>query len=205
MILSGNHYLNKLHKELNLDRFPIGYCLSLVNLNEPAWPKSKISNALKLFACPSILYERISEEDLDLIEDPSEKLLLTELDFIKDGVSFQDFQNFSINKTMEGYAAWAGVAFRILNERKGISIDEIIDYEVNIQSYWWMFNHLKDKLISEDDESVIHWIKVSRINKSIHKYLSIGPTENTAHRLFKESIIKSSRIKNKYSELKEFL
>lgn len=216
-ILREEHIISKLTTEIrSLLDLPndlgdciseLGYCFSLVNVTAPAWEGQQISNALKLLSCPSMFYDRYVDSELllELSANAMENLAGAEQEFLSKGIMQEDLCSFKVDRKVNGFASWAGLAMLGLNESGTSQFDDILNYEVDLQAHWWYFHHFKNLIIEGFEDFVTDRYKSDKINRSFSKLVSIGPTETTASRLYKEAIIKTSRIKNHYKDFKELL
>jgi len=185
----------------------IGYCFSLLNISEPAWHDKQLTNALKLLSCPSMFYDRYvaDEFETDISAEILERLSLAEAGFLNNGIEHEDFCSFSVDRSVNGFASWAGLAMHGKNDKGVTQFQDILDYEINLQAYWWYLHHFKDLLIKGHENYVSERYKGDKVSRTLSKLVSIGPTETTTSRLYKEAIIKTSRILYHYKDFKELL
>lgn len=182
----------------------ISYCLSLVNLTKSIWDNCFIDNALKLLSSPpfSSNIRNATFDELSNIES----------EYLKRGMPHNEYHPFGVMGTSRGYSSWAGVSLQIINNDSALEvsnenkkiIEEFVDYEALLQSYWLYCHHMKELCLAGNVDFVFRHYNSNNIKKCIAKLFSIGPTETTVLRLFKESLIETSRIKRLYSDLLEW-
>ncbi|MDB5198049.1 MAG: Cro/Cl family transcriptional regulator [Chitinophagaceae bacterium] len=215
-ILDGNHSIKQatkeiieiIHKKNNhlIDKTSLNsYALSIFHLLDSSWENKTRLDALKLFSNPSMLYANHREIILErgLSNEVNDLLSKAELDYLSSGIFNQEFESFSIPGIIEGFATWAGVSFHIQNKEKCLPCYNFIFFEVLLQSFWALISHYKNLTLSNHANFVKeHYIK-NDIKKHISKIFSVLPREPIVMRLFKETIINTSRIDKLYQEFKE--
>lgn len=183
------------------------YALSMVNVTDNIWAGLAKSNAVKLFCNPSILYDAYRSEltSEKLSENLLEALTKTEVEYLSIGVSNQEYFDFSVSGVIEGFASWAGVALTIDDVSRALPLDSFIQYEVVLQSYWWYLTHLTSLIANGHQKYVSKHFKTHQMKSQIANLFFVGPRDPMSLRLYKESIITTSRIKPVYEEFKDML
>lgn len=222
--LQGEHPITQLTlnilsepKGKNIDKMPvltssIGYAFSIVNVVNHGWKGPYKDNAIKLLSCPSLLDDRYISHESEWVSDQRvptpelhTKLRKSEFELIREGKFRGGFSPFSIAQVLTGYACWAGVAFHIQDKDRSIPLSELIAYESALQSCWWYLHHAKSKIEEHDDKKVCEHYATSGVKRQMSRLLSIGPTEGTLSRTYKEAIIETSRIERLWQDFKDIL
>ena len=217
-ILEGHHPLSETTKEIlkfvhneNSNYIPItsenAYALSIVNVQEHMWDISVSETALKLFSNPSMLYndhrEMLSEKPLS--DEIKNLLTQTEKDYLTNGISNFEFNCFAVKGVINGYATWAGVSLQIENTEKCLPCQDFISFEIMLQSIWFLISHYKQLIVTNREDIVqIHNLR-NKIKIMMSEIFNILPREPIVMRLFKEAVIKTSRLEKLYQEFKEIM
>ena len=223
-LLQGEHPVSQFtldilseQKEKHLNKRPglassIGYAFSVVNVIKHGWKNPYKDNAIKLMSCPSLLDDRYVSDESDWLsaqQTPSKELISklrkAEFELIRTSNFKRGFSSFSIEQVLIGYACWAGVAFHIQDAGRSIPLSELITYESALQSCWWYLHHAKSRLEESDDKKVCDHYSNSGVKRQMSRLLSIGPTEGTLSRTYKEAIIETSRIERLWQDFKDIL
>lgn len=178
------------------------YVLSMVDIIKFDISNAKISNVLKLFSSPSILGYGIFSKNKSLSEIDINSLIKTENDLLSNGVFGQEYCDFSVNGVIDGYASWAGVAFL---KKDTISSTPFIELEINLQSLWCYLNNQINLIKRGDHNYVIDHFKANKIRSLISDISSISPRDQITLRLYREALIKTSRIEQLYNDFKELI
>ncbi|HEY5369624.1 MAG TPA: hypothetical protein VIJ75_11585 [Hanamia sp.] len=215
-VLDGDHLIHKTTKEIieiihKSSNYLIGktslstYSLSIINLLDSKWDNDIRLNALKLFSNPSMLYSNYRDMILEhgLSDDVKNILTKTEIDYLESGIFNQEFDSFTVQGIIEGFATWAGVSFHIQNKENCIPCYDFIFYEIKVQSFWALLSHYKSMIFGNKENFANQHSKENEIRKHISEIYSVLPREPIAMRLFKETVIKTSRIDKLYQEFKE--
>ncbi len=217
-ILEGNHPLSETTKEIlsfvhneNSSYASVtsenAYALSIVNVQEPMWDMSVSETALKLFSNPSMLYndhrEMLSEKPLS--DEIKTLLTQTEKDYLSNGISNFEFNCFAVKGVINGYATWAGVSLQIENTEKCLPCQEFISFEIMLQSIWFLISHYKQLIVTNREDVVQIRNLRNRIKIMMSEIFNILPREPIVMRLFKEAVIKTSRLEKLYQEFKEIM
>lgn len=186
----------------------VGYALSFVDIHDFACENSFVSNALKLFSSPSVLFPTdIGLEDENGINpEKIDELENLEITYIKNGVPDKDHYSFEVKGITTGFASWSGVSTFIqdgaLHNR---TLLEFVEYELYIQSIWWYCSHFKRLAVDGDSDFVKSHFNINKLKGRFASLLSVLPRESAVQRLYKEAIIETSRIKTLYEDLKEWI
>lgn len=202
-ILEGNHQICGIVSEVNNDHkysSQIGYCFSYVDIYKPIWKQKELDTALKLFSYPTIFHNKHLEDEnlLNLEESIFNELILEDIDI-------KNYDCFNVTGSHIGYSTWSGLSTYFIANKRKTTASDVLKFEIKLQSYWWYLAHMKSLIISGEDNFVSVKYHKEDIIKKLSKLLEIEPTETTVYRLYKESIIQTSRIKNQIKDFKELL
>jgi hypothetical protein len=211
-ILQGNHSIRCLTSRLHEHVFagvpgaeqlqsPIGYALSLVVVDRLGWVEEYVENALKLLSCPNLVLGYATGQDTGQKGVVSVEAAMAdrEVQLLTRGITQCDFLPFSLAGALSGYASWAGVATYFLSAQRAALEAEFVRYQTQLQALWWYLHH-ETALI---DKGVVCEItpEVRRlIRRQSRQLLNVGPTEATPLRLFKEAVVKTSRIEQLWND-----
>ena len=212
-ILNGNHPLSDFTESLkeaysHLLGTNVGYALSFVIGDDSLHQTQAVSNALKILSCPSLLTEQCSIDELDLEKNDKEinaTNTAMEMQYLSEGVEHVQYEAFSFNKSLYGYASWSGVSMMVDNANYGQSVSKLIEFEAKLQALWWYLYYSKKLMDSEHRNDVYKHYNQFSIKRLIDETLDIGATETSLMRSFKEAIINTSRISEVHKAFRETL
>jgi hypothetical protein len=186
----------------------IGYVLSCVEASPDAWPERLRAGGLRLVSCPSLFDDDPPADEREdtgsgtFGPDVTARQLRKEAALLQGDVPGADHCCFSVPGLLEGYACWAGVAWAQLSSGAQRTCDALMRYEIEVQACWWCLHHLKACAEERLDEKVREYMERTRLASRVSRLLTIGPTEHTVARRFREAIIESSRIKELWQDVR---
>lgn len=202
-ILNGGHGIHFYNEELKvpsrsrsngIDPFgsilgKLGYVFSVLVLIEPEWASTdKMRKPLQLLSCLSPL-ENIDPAPASKDSHDLEHQILdgtySNFDTIEFGLTGQDL----------GFACWDGLSYLQRTNGNSAIKDDIIDFEIAVQTTWWLSKCLYDICLekgAEVKEELDPYIQALRWQYA--KILRIVATESTAQRTMIEAILTTSRL-----------
>lgn len=183
----------------------VAYCLSMVDVLRPAWNKTEIPNALVLFACPSVMYtdemgdERVDAIDSVLIDESREDEILFK------GCAVDDCDQFSVENNIAGCSSWSGVSIYRERDSAGLDTSSLVEYEITLQAVWWGIHRSKKAVMAGKNVDHPSVRDIAFWRRELACLQHCEATESLLLRRFKESVVKTSRIREEYTELKEMI
>lgn len=182
----------------------VAYCFSIVNVLRSAWRQSELANAMTLFACPSVLY---ADETGDERNDPPEPTLIDETRedaILASGCAVDDCDSFCVQNNILGCTSWSGAA--LCEQRPAaISVANFIAFENRLQAAWWGIHRAKKATIASVDASEATLLAPSFWRRELARLQHSEATDSIMIRRLRESVFRTSRIREEYTELKEMM
>jgi len=147
-----------------------------------------VHRALQLLAMPSVLENIPSVHERNGSMDRRERKLLDAK------TTEPDLNEFGIAGNYRGFACWDGLSYQARS--RGSLEQKIVDFEVAVQSLWWIAKCLTDVFLSGDKyeiEKVRPFIPI--VKRQFAKIRAISEIETPSQRTMIESVLKTSRLK----------
>ena len=190
-----NSSLSAVHPRSTPSQSGIGYAFSFVVVEEPGWNRDHVHNAMSILCCPSVLRSSFEAEELiDSDYQGSGHSLDIEQRYLEQGFHLDDICRFSVPGIVEGCASWAGVAALIECPDKQKLINAYLDYEVQVQLLWWYLSHNRQRLEDGVKSPLVEDFTLKEARRLMAEITKVGPTENSAMRLYKEAVARTSRL-----------
>jgi DNA-binding winged helix-turn-helix (wHTH) protein len=153
-----------------------------------------VRRALQVLASPSLL-----ETNSAGIQQKRDRDAL-ERNILEDATLENHLEAFGLLTIDLGYASWDSVAYL---HRSGVNLEQrIVDFEIAVQSLWWMCKCATEVFLSGDTTEVEAVSKfVPEIKRQFAKLKGISATESRSQRTMKEAILKTSRLKQIVEEV----
>jgi DNA-binding winged helix-turn-helix (wHTH) protein len=153
-----------------------------------------VRRALQVLASPSLL-----ETNSAGIQQKRDRDAL-ERNILEDATLENHLEAFGLLTTDLGYASWDSVSYL---HRSGVNLEpRIVDFEIAVQSLWWMCKCATEVFLSGETAEVKAVSKfVPEIKRQFAKLKGISATESRSQRTMKEAILKTSRLKQIVEEV----
>jgi DNA-binding winged helix-turn-helix (wHTH) protein len=147
-----------------------------------------VRRSLQVLASPSLL-----ETNSAGIQQKRDRDAL-ERNILEDATLENHLEVFGLLTIDLGYASWDSVSYL---HRSGVNLEQrIVDFEIAVQSLWWMCKCATEIFLSGDTTEVKAVSKfVPEIKRQFAKLKGISATESRSQRTMKEAILKTSRLK----------
>lgn len=153
-----------------------------------------VRRSLQVLASPSLLETNSvgieQKRDLDALER----------NILEDATLENHLEVFGLLTIDLGYASWDSVSYL---HRSGVHLEQrIVDFEIAVQSLWWMCKCATEMFLSGEAAEVEAVSKfVPEIKRQFAKLKGISATESRSQRTMKEAILKTSRLKQMVEEV----
>jgi DNA-binding winged helix-turn-helix (wHTH) protein len=153
-----------------------------------------VRRAIQVLASPSLL-----ETNSAGIQQKGDRDAL-ERNILEDATLENHLEVFGLLTIDLGYASWDSVSYL---HRSGVNLEQrIVDFEIAVQSLWWMCKCATEVFLSGEADEVEAVSKfVPEIKRQFTKLKSISATESRSQRTMKEAILKTSRLKQMVEEV----
>jgi DNA-binding winged helix-turn-helix (wHTH) protein len=167
----------------------VGYVFSIMVLREPNWALGgKLRKPLQLLSYLSPLEPSKAGNKSADPASVERKLLdgiYTDMETKEFGSPGQDL----------GFASWDGISYLEHTHGDSTIKDDIIEFEVAVQSTWWLAKCLYDICLANGAKVKKHLaLPIQDMKWQFAKLRSIVPTESTAQRTMVEAILTTSRL-----------
>jgi hypothetical protein len=167
------------------------YVLSLYWLHSSSRSGHEHETAMRLLCMPRVLLERelrdgdsLSHARARLAEDA---LLAARWDH-------PDIRSFGVVGTSWGYASWSGVVYHASAAPRALSEDELVAYELAVQSTWAYCAHLNGE-VEEGRDPVVPDEWGWRYLRAMHcRVANPRPQETGQHRSMREAVLETSGL-----------
>jgi len=182
---------DKLRDLLDEDRARVPnpeYVLSLYWLTTGPWTGSAYDTALRLLSTPSVLVDRGAPGGPAPLDGSVEESLLA------NGFDHPDIVSFGVRGVSTGYVGWSGVAYASHSRERSLTIDELVDCELAVQTLWCFTRQIQQMVEDGQDPSMPErygW----RFLRAANSRLTTARAQETAqHVLMREAIMKTSGL-----------
>jgi hypothetical protein len=153
-----------------------------------------VKRALQILASPSLLEGSVERKDQKRDLDALERKIL------EDATLENELEAFGLLTLDMGYASWDSLSYLY---RSGVNLEQqIVDFEIAVQSLWWMCKCASEIFLSGETKEVEAVSKfVPEIKRQFAKVKDIAPTESRSQRTMKEAILRTSRLKQMVEEV----
>ncbi|MGV9267363.1 helix-turn-helix domain-containing protein [Kitasatospora sp. NPDC003701] len=174
------------------------YVLSVYELHHHPWADEVLETALQLLATPGVLVDR-SDEDNPLPLGVEEQRLAA-------GWRHPDAIGFN-GALSPGVASWSGLAYQPHPGERALTIDDIVDLQLDTQALWALSAHLL-RLVEDGLDPKLPEPFGWRWLRGAHTRLtSARPTESAQHRALRAAVVGTSdlpqRLQDAWAALKE--
>lgn len=147
-----------------------------------------VSRALQLIAMPGVLEARRSTHLKDRSTQHLERKLLDAK------TNDPELNEFGVVGRDQGFASWDGLSYIA---RSGDSLEQkIVDFEIAVQSLWWMTKCVSDVFLSGKKKEVDKVrIFVPVLKRQFARIRNISAVETPSQRTMIEGVIKTSRLR----------
>ncbi|MEO8648009.1 MAG: winged helix-turn-helix domain-containing protein [Acidobacteriota bacterium] len=143
--------------------------------------------------------------------EPSHTAVSTteELERLERRILDEDFQTrgtqeFGVRGTETGFASWDGVSYIDWRASRTSVGFAIVDFEIAVQSLWWMCKCLIELKLSGDplaNETVRKYLP--EVKRAFSAIKNIGATESASQRTMVEAVFETSRIRDMVEEVSD--
>lgn len=167
------------------------YVLSLYWLLTSPWSGRDYQTAMRIMCMPRVLLPRaeptgtsVKHAEARLAEDA---LLAT-------GWDHPGIRSFGVSGTSSGYASWSGVVYHAKAPSRALAEDELVAYELALQSVWAYCAHLGDEIERGHDPSVPEDWGWRYLRGARCRLANPRPQESGQHRSMREAILETSGL-----------
>ncbi|MDX6707150.1 MAG: hypothetical protein QOI48_2996 [Solirubrobacteraceae bacterium] len=176
------------------------YILSLYWLTASAWSGHDHETAMRILCMPPILLARGDDDDghpnHDRHPDPFKhaRARLVEDALLSARWDHPGIRSFGVAGTSCGYASWTGVLYHAQAPSRALGEDELIEYELALQSAWAYCAHLNDQVEQGRDPSVPPEWSWRYLRALRCRLANPRPQESAQHRSMREVILQTSDL-----------
>jgi len=147
-----------------------------------------VDRALQLLAMPSVL------EISSVIQAKNGSMNLLERKLLDAKTTEQELNEFGSAGMDKGFACWDGLSYQA---RSNDSLEQqIVDFEVAVQSAWWMAKCMTDLLLSGEKDGIESArLLIPILKREFAKIRNISAIETPSQRTMIEGVLKTSRLK----------
>ncbi|MGW3493404.1 helix-turn-helix domain-containing protein [Streptomyces sp. NPDC001020] len=164
------------------------YVLSLYWLTSGPWSGSAYDTALRLLSTPSVLVDRGARGGPAPLDGSVEESLLA------NGFDHPDIVSFGVRGVSTGFVGWSGVAYASHSRERSLTIDELVNCELAVQTLWCFTRQIQQMVEDGQDPSMPErygW----RFLRAAYSRLTTARAQETAqHVLMREAIMKTSGL-----------
>jgi len=169
------------------------YVLSLYWLTASAWSGQDYETAMRILCMPRVL---LSRHDYDGDRDGLRHVQarLAEDALLASRWDHPGIHSFGVAGTSSGYASWSGVVYHPQSTARALSEDELVAYELAMQSVWAYCAHLNDEIEQGRDPLVPDAWGWRYLRGARCRLANARPQESGQHRSMREAILQTSGL-----------
>ena len=163
------------------------YVLSAYELLDNSWAGAGLDTALQLITTPSVLVDRQDPENVRPLGSGTEEAKF------RDGWAHPEAVIFG-GGVSRGVAGWSGVAYHPRSDERALTMNQIVELELDAQALWTLSSHVLH-MIEEGQDPVMPADYGWRFLRSTYFRLTTArPTETAQHRAMREAILATSEL-----------
>jgi hypothetical protein len=116
-----------------------------------------------------------------------------------------DIRSFGVAGTSSGYASWSGVLYHAQSTSRALSEEELVNYELALQSAWAYCAHLNDQVEQGHDPLVPDEWGWRYLRAMRCRLANPRPQEPGQHRSMREAILETSGLLSQLDQAIETL
>jgi hypothetical protein len=166
------------------------YILSMYWIHQPTWAGNLLDTAVRIACAPRVLVDRDkagSEESLATAEQAERELLAQ-------GFEHHEMRSFRLPGVSIGYASWSGVAYHPLDPSRCLAEDELVTYELQMQSIWAYCDHINSAVEQGRDPVVRDGYGWRYLRAARSRLTHPRPQETGQHRSMREAVLETSGL-----------
>jgi transcriptional regulator with XRE-family HTH domain len=169
------------------------YVLSLYWLTASAWSGHDYETAMRIMCMPRVL---LSRDDANGGSDGFKhaQARLAEDALLAARWDHPGVRSFGVAGTSSGYASWSGVVYHAQSTSRALSEDELVAYELVLQSAWAYCAHLNDEIEQGRDPFVPDDWGWRYLRGVRCRLANARPQESGQHRSMREAILETSGV-----------
>jgi hypothetical protein len=169
-----------------------GYILSLYWLTGSAWSGQDHETAMRIMCMPRVLLARQGDEAIDRLRHAEARVAEDALMAAR--WDHAAVRSFGVAGTSCGYASWSGVVYHAQAQSRALSEDELVAFELAIQSAWAYCAHLSDEIEQGRDPLVPGEWGWRYLRGIRGRLVNPRPQESGQHRSMREAILETSGL-----------
>jgi hypothetical protein len=167
------------------------YVLSLYWLITSPWSEQDYETAMRIMCMPRVLLSREEHEDAG---GKHAEARLAEDALLAAGWDHAGVRPFGVSGTSSGYASWSGVVYHARAPSRALGEDELVAYELALQSVWTYCAHLNDEIERGHDPSAPEDWGWRYLRGARCRLANPRPQESGQHRSMREAILETSGL-----------
>ncbi len=169
------------------------YVLSLYWVTAPAWSGQDYETAMRLMCMPRVLLSHHHDGD-DRDGSKRAEARLAEDALLAARWDHAGIRSFGVAGTSSGYASWSGVVYHAQSASRALGEDELVAYELALQSIWAYCAHLNDQIERGRDLSAPEDWGWRYLRGKRCLLANPRPQESGQHRSMREAILGTSGL-----------
>jgi hypothetical protein len=167
------------------------YVLSLYWLMTSPWSGQDYDTAMRIMCMPRVLLPR---EDRQAIGVKHAEARLAEDALLAAGWDHPGIRSFGVSGTSSGYASWSGVVYHAQAPSRALGEDELVAYELALQSIWTYCAHLNDEIERGHTPSAPEDWGWRYLRGARCRLANPRPQESGQHRSMREAVLETSGL-----------